>query len=361
VDGSGNVYMAGGSCDRHWGTPENPHTSGDVPGDNDAFAAKLTTDGVVAWNTFLGGSTSDNGVAIALDGSGNIYMAGDTHGAWGSPVRPYTAGTDVFVARLAKFAPTATPEGATPTPTEIPTVTATPVPTTTATVTPASTATETAAPALTATPVATTTATVTATATLTAAPTATPSPTATATPSATTTPAATTTPTSTSQPTPSATATPAPFGWPLPSRADAPVDGDDDAPLEGPEIMGSRSFLAVAALSGPFHFALATASYAADHEDSPQGKADPSADFGDAITWMSLDARVRSISEWRVARSASPTAIAVAALPSRAVDVSYSVLAAGQPSGVTDGVPSDADGHVSVGELPFYDVPLALP
>ncbi len=43
------------------------------------------------------------------------------------------------------------------------------------------------------------------------------------------------------------------------------------------------------------------------------------------------------------------------------VDVSYSVLAAGQLSGVTDGVPSDADGNASVDQFPFYDAPLALP
>ena len=79
----------GGQSARQLGQPGAPPHGGS----HDAFAAKLTTDGVVTWNTFLGGQRrTDNGVAIALDGSGNIYVAGDSHATWGSPVRPYTAG-----------------------------------------------------------------------------------------------------------------------------------------------------------------------------------------------------------------------------------------------------------------------------
>jgi hypothetical protein len=40
------------------------------------------------------------------------------------------------------------------------------------------------------------------------------------------------------------------------------------------------------------------------------------------------------------------------------IDVSYSVLAAGTLSGVTDGVPSDADGTASLDDFPFYAPPL---
>lgn len=40
------------------------------------------------------------------------------------------------------------------------------------------------------------------------------------------------------------------------------------------------------------------------------------------------------------------------------IDVSYSVLAAGALSGVTDGVPSDADGTASLDSFPFYAPPL---
>jgi hypothetical protein len=40
------------------------------------------------------------------------------------------------------------------------------------------------------------------------------------------------------------------------------------------------------------------------------------------------------------------------------IDVSYSVLSGA--SGVTDGIPEDADGNASTSEFPFYDEPLDL-
>jgi hypothetical protein len=43
------------------------------------------------------------------------------------------------------------------------------------------------------------------------------------------------------------------------------------------------------------------------------------------------------------------------------IDVSYSVLAVGALSGVTDGIPKDADGTASLTDFPFYAEPLALP
>ena len=35
-----------------------------------------------------------------MDGSGNVYVAGDSNATWGSPVRAYTAGLDAFAAKL---------------------------------------------------------------------------------------------------------------------------------------------------------------------------------------------------------------------------------------------------------------------
>ena len=93
VDGSGNVYVAGWSS-ATWGSPVRPFT-----GDSDAFAAKLTAAGTLLWNTFLGGGYAE-GYGIAVDGSGNVYVAGLSYGTWGSPVRAYTAGLDAFAAKL---------------------------------------------------------------------------------------------------------------------------------------------------------------------------------------------------------------------------------------------------------------------
>ena len=94
VDGSGNVYVAGLSA-ASWGSPLRAYTASD-----DAFVAKLTSAGALTWNTFLGGSNVDYGFEIAVDGTGNVYVTGQSTDTWGSPVRPYTASDDMFVARL---------------------------------------------------------------------------------------------------------------------------------------------------------------------------------------------------------------------------------------------------------------------
>jgi hypothetical protein len=94
ADSSGNVYVAGESSGS-WESPVRPYTA-----NNDAFAAKLGSDGSLIWNTFLGGSGFDRGTGIAVDGSGNIYVAGYSDAAWGSPVSEYTAGFDLFAAKL---------------------------------------------------------------------------------------------------------------------------------------------------------------------------------------------------------------------------------------------------------------------
>ena len=95
VDGGGNVYAAGAS-DGTWAAPVNGHA-----GSFDVYAAKLAGDGSLTWSTFLGGSSSDQGRDMALDGSGNVYVAGFSNGTWGSPARAYTSGDDCFVAAVA--------------------------------------------------------------------------------------------------------------------------------------------------------------------------------------------------------------------------------------------------------------------
>ncbi len=94
VDGSGNVYVSGYSGIT-WGSPVRAYTSG-----SDAFAAKLDSSGNLTWNTFLGGSGSDEGYSIAVDGSGNVYVGGYSNATWGSPIRAYTSGDDAFAAKL---------------------------------------------------------------------------------------------------------------------------------------------------------------------------------------------------------------------------------------------------------------------
>jgi len=96
VDGSGNVYVTGTSSGSGWGCPVQGHG-----GATDTFVARLDSSGALIWNTFLGGAGWDGGPAIALGGSGNIYVAGRSNGTWGAPLLPHTFGTyDAFAARL---------------------------------------------------------------------------------------------------------------------------------------------------------------------------------------------------------------------------------------------------------------------
>jgi hypothetical protein len=96
TDSALNVYVAGYS-DANWGSPVRPFTpSGHW---EDSFAVKLNSGGVLLWNTFLGGSGSESGNGVAVDASG-IYIAGQGDATWGNPVRPFTADTDGFAAKL---------------------------------------------------------------------------------------------------------------------------------------------------------------------------------------------------------------------------------------------------------------------
>src|SRR5207248_2098788 len=83
LDGSGNIYVAGASL-ATWGSPVNAFS-----GDNDAFVAKLDSTGNLTWNTFLGSSGTDFGYGLAVDGSGNVYVAGYSSATWGSPVTAF--------------------------------------------------------------------------------------------------------------------------------------------------------------------------------------------------------------------------------------------------------------------------------
>ncbi len=95
VDGEGNVYITG-SSDADWGgSPVNAHAGGE-----DAFAAKLDSSGVLLWHTFLGGGGTDYGNEIDVDAAGNVYVTGCSSTDWGTPVRAYGIGVDVFVASL---------------------------------------------------------------------------------------------------------------------------------------------------------------------------------------------------------------------------------------------------------------------
>jgi hypothetical protein len=95
LDNSGNIYIVGTS-ENSWGSPNNPF-SGDL---TDTFVACVDRYGNLVWNTFLGSSSFDYGMDIALDDSGNIFVTGYSSATWGIPFNAHNGFTDAFVACL---------------------------------------------------------------------------------------------------------------------------------------------------------------------------------------------------------------------------------------------------------------------
>lgn len=65
-------------------------------GSNDIFLAKFGPDGTRLWATQLGGAGDDRGLAVAVDGSGNVAVVGTTTGALAAPSN--LGGKDMVVA-----------------------------------------------------------------------------------------------------------------------------------------------------------------------------------------------------------------------------------------------------------------------
>ncbi len=95
VDARGNAFVTGQSA-ASWGVdPVREHS-----GDQDGFAARLDANGELTWHTFLGGGSVDRSHAIAVDPRGNVYVVGGSRGTWGSPQHDYSAYWDAFAAKL---------------------------------------------------------------------------------------------------------------------------------------------------------------------------------------------------------------------------------------------------------------------
>jgi len=77
TDASGNVYLAGYTYSGS-GIASGGYQNFNN-GDADAFLAKFSSGGTLLWATFYGGSNEDKGKSVALDSSGNIYLAGETY------------------------------------------------------------------------------------------------------------------------------------------------------------------------------------------------------------------------------------------------------------------------------------------
>jgi len=107
IDGSGNSYVTGQTKSTNFPTVAGAHSTTNAGG-FDVFVTKLSADGSsLVFSTYVGGSGDDSGNAIAVDGSGNVFVAGGT----GSSNFPTTTGAlqttfgggslDAFVFELA--------------------------------------------------------------------------------------------------------------------------------------------------------------------------------------------------------------------------------------------------------------------
>jgi len=91
-DAEGNVYVTGDSESSDFPVTAGAYDTSHGGWPSDAFVAKFRPAGNgqsdLLYSTFLGGSKGEHGFAIAVDGSGSIYLTGDT----ASPEFPTTAG-----------------------------------------------------------------------------------------------------------------------------------------------------------------------------------------------------------------------------------------------------------------------------
>ncbi|HEX8221423.1 MAG TPA: SBBP repeat-containing protein [Chloroflexia bacterium] len=103
VDAAGNAYVTGVTESTNFPTANAIQATN--AGSGDVFVIKLNAEGSgFVYSTYLGGSNFERGYGIAVDGSGNVYVTGDTTSTdfpTLNPIQATNAGNgDVFVSRL---------------------------------------------------------------------------------------------------------------------------------------------------------------------------------------------------------------------------------------------------------------------
>ena len=104
VDSSANAYVTGNTSSSDFPT-QNPYQSS-KDGSGDAFVTKLSSGGsTLIYSTYLGGSKYEQSFAIAVDGSGNAYVTGQTNSSNFPTQNPYqdslgSVYPDVFITKL---------------------------------------------------------------------------------------------------------------------------------------------------------------------------------------------------------------------------------------------------------------------
>src|SRR6185437_11969063 len=110
LDGGGNVYVTGLTSSTNFPVTANAFST-NLHSEpyfgfytNDAFVAKLNATGTsLLYSTYLGGSNADVGTSIAVDGGGNVYVAGETESVdfpTNSVSPPFGGVHDAFIVKL---------------------------------------------------------------------------------------------------------------------------------------------------------------------------------------------------------------------------------------------------------------------
>ncbi len=107
VDGSGNAYVTGWTSSSDFPTvnPYQTHQGGPEDTNADVFVTKLSSSGnSLIYSTYLGGGDYDWGYCIAVNGTGNAYVTGETMSSDFPTMNPFQAtyqgNHDAFVTKL---------------------------------------------------------------------------------------------------------------------------------------------------------------------------------------------------------------------------------------------------------------------
>lgn len=102
IDGAGNAYVAGDTYSADFPVVNAVQSS--FGGKVDAFVVKLNSSGGTTFSTFLGGALEEHAGGIAVDGSGNAFLAGGTLSTnfpvAGATQSANAGGQDAFVAKI---------------------------------------------------------------------------------------------------------------------------------------------------------------------------------------------------------------------------------------------------------------------
>jgi hypothetical protein len=104
VDTLGNVYLGG----TFGGTARFGTNTLTASGLYDPFVAMCSPDGSPLWGKRAGGSNTDGGIGVAVDGPGNLYLAGyysSTDAAWDAISLPTSGRNDMFLTRIGYVQP----------------------------------------------------------------------------------------------------------------------------------------------------------------------------------------------------------------------------------------------------------------